>query len=262
MSAVYPLPPHGHMAHVNDIEMYYEDHGAGEPLVLLHGFTLSHTMWDGHLPYLTPHYRVLSVDLRGHGRSTNPRDTFRHDQAARDVYALLDALGIGRFRAMGFSSGSMVLLHMATKQPERVQAMVHISGTTYCDTQTRQVYASISPENPTMPWEQLAKWHLLGDDQIRKLMTQFHGFKDVYDDVNFTPPYLSTITAPTLIIHGDRDPFFEVSIPVGLYRAIAHAYLWILPNWGHATPRAGSEALKALFAETVLAFLAGEWEAT
>jgi hypothetical protein len=75
--------------------------------------------------------------------------------------------------------------------------------------------------------------HKHGDEQIRALRQQFHDFKDSYDDMNFTGPYLSTITARTLIVHGDRDEFFPVSIPVEMYRSIPNAALWIVPSGGH-----------------------------
>ena len=75
--------------------------------------------------------------------------------------------------------------------------------------------------------------HKRGDEQIRELQQQFHGFKDSYDDMNFTRPFLSTITARTLIIHGDRDQFFPVEIPMEMYRGIPNASLWIIPGGGH-----------------------------
>jgi pimeloyl-ACP methyl ester carboxylesterase len=75
--------------------------------------------------------------------------------------------------------------------------------------------------------------HTRGDEQIRALRRQFHAFKDSYDDMNFTGPFLSTITARTLIVHGDRDEFFPVNIPVEMYQSIPRAALWIVPNGGH-----------------------------
>lgn len=69
------------------------------------------------------------------------------------------------------------------------------------------------------------KIHQRGDEQIRELQQQFHIFKDSYDDMNFTPLYLSTIAARTLIVHGDRDPFFPVEIALEMYRSIPGAYL-------------------------------------
>jgi len=102
---------------LDQMEMYYETHGQGSPLVLLHGYTQSGTHWDRYIADLAEHHLLIVPDLRGHGRSTNKTDEFTHRQAAKDIYALLDALGIRQFKAIGFSSGGMTLLHMATQQP-------------------------------------------------------------------------------------------------------------------------------------------------
>jgi pimeloyl-ACP methyl ester carboxylesterase len=75
--------------------------------------------------------------------------------------------------------------------------------------------------------------HVRGEEQIKALRQQFHNFKDSYEDMNFTGPLLSTISARTLIIHGDRDDFFPVNIPMEMYRSIPHSYLWIVANGGH-----------------------------
>src|SRR5436190_8999402 len=109
-------PPAGHTVRVNDIEMYYEEQGAGSPLVLLHGFGSCGQSWQPFAARLAEHFRLIIPDLRGHGRSTNPAGVFTHRQAAADVFALLDRLGVKRFRAMGISTGGMTLLHMATGQ--------------------------------------------------------------------------------------------------------------------------------------------------
>ena len=74
--------------------------------------------------------------------------------------------------------------------------------------------------------------HKQGDEQIRALRAQFHNFSESVDDMNFTPPYLAKIKARTLIVHGDRDPFLPLAIPMELRRAIPHSYLWIMPNVG------------------------------
>jgi pimeloyl-ACP methyl ester carboxylesterase len=96
-----------------------------------------------------------------------------------------------------------------------------------------------------------------GDDQIRALWAQGKAFKDSYDDMNFTAPFLSTITARTLIVHGDRDPFYPVNIALEMYAAIPRSYLWIVPNGGHG-PISGDSA-KA-FVENATRFLRGDWE--
>ncbi|HEX2245559.1 MAG TPA: alpha/beta hydrolase, partial [Gammaproteobacteria bacterium] len=90
-----------------------------------------------------------------------------------------------------------------------------------------------------------------------ELIEQFRRMKDSYNDMNFTAPYLSTITAQTLIVHGDHDEFSPVSIQVQMYAAIPEPYLWIIPNGGHI-PIFDEEA--EAFRDRVLAFLSGQWE--
>ena len=163
------------------------------------------------------------------------------------------------FSAMGASTGGMTLLHMATAQPERVKAMVLIGATSYFPEQAREILRRQDPERLSVAaLEARGQAHSRGAEQARELASQFFAFRDNYDDMNFTPPYLSTITASTLIVHGDRDQFFPVSIPVEEYEAIPDSYLWIVPNGGHV-PLLGSERGRTMFSESVLDFLAGEW---
>jgi pimeloyl-ACP methyl ester carboxylesterase len=102
----------------------------------------------------------------------------------------------------------------------------------------------------------MRQWHQQGDEQIRKLWRQMNALKASYDDMNFTPPYLSTITARTLLVHGDRDPLYPVHLAMEMYVAIPRSYLWVVPNGGHG-PIFGDRT--GLFVETALAFLRDEW---
>ncbi len=249
----------GRHEHVNGIEMYYEIRGEGEPLVLLHGFGGVGANWSLIFKEPPAGYRLVVPDLRGHGRSTNPGwGVFTLRQCALDVFTLLDRLGIERFNAMGVSGGAKTLLHMATEQPGRVEAMVLVSAAHYFPEPARAIMRQMTVETRTeAEWQTMRQWHQHGDDQIRALWRQGKAFKDSYDDMNFTPPYLSTITARTLIVHGDRDPFYPVSIPVEIYTAIPRSYLWIVPNGGHG-PIFGE--LAGRFGETASAFLRGDWE--
>ncbi len=243
---------------VNGFEMYYEVHGQGEPLLLLHGFMMSSATWVPIIPNLSKEYRVIIPDLRGHGRSTNPSKEFTHRQSALDVFALLNELEVEKFKGMGISTGGMTLLHMATSQPERVESMVLIGATSYFPEDARQAMRESAVENLNEEqWNQMRQEHYHGDEQIRMLFTQFHRFKDNYDDMNFTKAYLSTITAKTLIVHGDRDRFFPVAIPAEMYDAIPQSYLWIVPYGSHV-PIFGDWLVS--FVETTGQFLRGDWE--
>ena len=219
---------------INGMDMYYEIRGSGEPLLLLHGFTGSSADWETLLPGLPSGYQFILPDLRGHGRSTNPLGMYTHRQAALDVLALLDHLEVLSCKAIGISGGSLALIHIATQQPNRIQAMVLVSATSYYPPQARKLMQQMSDENRTeAEWDLMRQHHHHGDAQIRALWRQGHAFKDHYDDMNFTPPYLSTVTAPTLIVHGDQDPLYPTQIAVEMQTAIPHSSLWVIPNGGH-----------------------------
>ena len=251
-------PPSGHTAIVNDIEMYYEIRGEGEPLVLLHGGGGAGVNWRLIFAEPPEGYQLIIPDLRGHGRSTNPSMKFTFRQLALDVFGLLDRLGIERFKTIGLSLGAKTLLHVATQQPDRVEAMVMVSATPYFPEQARSAMGALTPETRSeAEWEQMRQWHHHGDEQIRNLWLQMNALKDSYDDMTFTPPHLSTITARTLIVHGDKDPLYPVQLAFEMYAAIPRSYLWVVPNGGHGPIFGG---MAGRFVETALAFLRGAWE--
>ncbi len=95
-----------------------------------------------------------------------------------------------------------------------------------------------------------------GDVEVLAL-AKFHGFNDSYDDMNFTPPLLSTIQARTFVGHGNRDQFVPVSIPVQMYRNIPKSYLWIVPIGGHVPIYGDNEEMSVTNATE---FLAGNGE--
>jgi pimeloyl-ACP methyl ester carboxylesterase len=159
------------------------------------------------------------------------------------------------------SAGAKTLLHLSTAQPARVHAMVLVSAAPYFPAQARAFMEGMARDgdgHSAEEWAIMRGRHVHGDDQIRALWTTGHGFKDSYDDMNFTPPLLSTVTARTLIVHGDRDPLYPVSLALELYSAIPRSYLWVVPNGGHG-PIFGER--RAPFVDAASSFLAGAWTA-
>jgi pimeloyl-ACP methyl ester carboxylesterase len=240
--------------HLNDIDMYYETEGTGDPLLLLHGGTgcQEHWAYAGGEQFARE-YTLIKPDARGHGRTSNPQKTITHRQCALDTLALLDHLGIQKCRAVGISMGGNILLHMATRQPDRIEAMVVVSATMYFPEQARAIMRQIpaAGNQPQQEWETMRKRHKLGDEQIMALWDWTHGMQDSYDDMNFTPPVLSRITASTLIVYGDRDPLYPIEMALQMYRAIPRSALWVIPKAGHG-PIFFDAATQ--FAETTLAF--------
>lgn len=223
----------GYVATLNGAQLYFEVHGHGEPLLLLHGFSGSSQDWSSLTKEWGEHFQLIIPDLPGHGRSSALSKPFRFDNAANDVFALMDHLGVGAIKGLGISGGGNVLLHLATKQPDRVNAMVLVSATSYFPNQARPIMRQYRENLPRDQWEILRLRHPGGDAQIQAILDSTKSFADSYDDLNFTPAYLSTIKARTLIVQGDRDPLYPLEISIEMARAIPQSSLWIVPGAGH-----------------------------
>jgi pimeloyl-ACP methyl ester carboxylesterase len=244
---------------INDIDMYFERRGEGQPLLLLHGGGGAGVNWGLIFEASPLGYELIVPDLRGHGRSTNTGCVITFRQLALDVLSLLDALAVRRVKAIGMSLGAKALLHVATQQPERIEAMVLVSAAPYFPEATRALMrAAGTAAHTEREWALMRQWHLQGDDQIRALWDMPNQFANDYEDMTFTPPRLGRIRARTLIVHGDRDPLYPVTLAVEMHAAIPRSHLWIVPNGGHG-PIFGDMA--GPFAHTALTFLNGEWQA-
>jgi pimeloyl-ACP methyl ester carboxylesterase len=240
-------------ANLNRIEMYYQTRGKGEPLLLLHGGMGIGADWQHVFPSDPPGYQVIVPDLRGHGRSTNPGSVFTFKRCAADVLALLDRLETRRVKAIGISMGAKTLLHVATAEPDRVDAMVLVSAAPYFPEPLRRAASQFTRESfdrlSGSERDALRRRHAGGDEQIRQLYDMTRGFAASYDDMSFTPPRLGTITARTLIVHGDRDPYYPVELALELFRGIPQSALWVVPYGAHGPifgPMAGPFAAAAL----------------
>ena len=246
----------GHTVTLNGFEMYYETVGEGAPLVLLHGWSGTGHDYDPFIDAFAEHYRLILPDLRGHGRSTNPGGAFTMHQAALDVLGLLDHLGLERVRAVGASMGGITWYHVATQQPSRIERLVVIgAGNTFLPHCRSSMAATSADTYPQEWWRQMRMRHRYGDEQIEAIADMLPRFAADETDVAFASETLATISAPTLLIFGDRDWCFPVSMAVEIYEAIPDAALWVVPHGGHV-PITGEHAPR--FIETVLAFLGNE----
>ena len=244
---------------ISGYHIHYELYGdaSGEPLLWLHGWSGSGQDWKYIFEGPPTGFRLVAPDLRGNGASTGFEGTYTFRQSAHDMFALLDHLGIARIKAIGLSGGGITLLHMATQQPDRIEAMIVISAPPYFPEQARAIqrqfsFALLSEAEKTAMRERSKG----GQKQIDWLMAQTQLMANTYDDVNFTPPLLGMITARTLIVFGDADPLYPVKLAFELRESIARAALWIVPNGSHG-PIFGSNA--NLFTEIATKFLGGDW---
>jgi pimeloyl-ACP methyl ester carboxylesterase len=111
-------------AHINGVDLAYTDQGQGTPIVFVHGFPFSRVMWDPQVKALSGQFRVITLDLRGHGESDAPLWLYTMDQFADDIKGLLDHLSIQKAVLAGFSMGGYVVFAFYRKYADRVKGLV------------------------------------------------------------------------------------------------------------------------------------------
>lgn len=120
--------------HANNLQIAYRDYGSGPALLLLHGFSLDHSMWSAQVESLERSYRVITPDLRGLGKTEGPSEPFSIETMADDAAGLLEALDIPAAAVAGFSLGGYVLFQMLVRHPLKVRAAAFVSTRAAADT--------------------------------------------------------------------------------------------------------------------------------
>ena len=152
-----------------------------------------------------------------------------------------------------------MLIHMATQQPDRMEAMVLVAGAHRLPLDVRQARRAGAHrwENyDSDSLECLRQLHPGGDPQIRWVLAQMDGFGDNFVDFDVSPEHLMTIATPSLLVWGDRDTNFPVEFGLEMYRAMPNAALWVLPGLGHVALWVSEEA-QAMFPSVVQDFFEG-----
>jgi pimeloyl-ACP methyl ester carboxylesterase len=115
---------------INGIKICYEIHGEGYPVVLIHGFGLHKEFWIAQISELAKHFKVISLDNRGSGKSDHPKEPYKLETLADDVKCLLDALGIQKAHVIGWATGAMIAQYLVIQYPLRVNKLVLIAALT------------------------------------------------------------------------------------------------------------------------------------
>jgi len=257
VQAQEPVSPNGKSATINGLKIYYEETGKGMPVILLHHYFATASLWKTYVPQLAKKYRVIALDLPGHGRSDymDTTEVFLHKKAAEHIIGLIDHLKIDSAYVIGASSGGTITLNLATLRPGLVKKAVVIGGHIYFPKEQREMVSkmNITPE--------MSRISSHGKEKAALLKKQFINFTQFYGDPAFTPDILSTIRAKTLIIHGDNDQFAPISNAFGMYENIPGSYLWIVPNGGHFPfPPYLDPKNESDFIKRTMEFLNGEWD--
>lgn len=207
----------GKFADVNGIKLYYEIYGQGAPLVVLHGNGGSIQSASAFYPDLMKNYKVIAIDSRAQGRSTDTDKPLTYDQMASDVNALLDQLKIDSVFIWGQSDGAILGLLLAMDYPKKVKRVLAFG-------------ANIQPDSLALfPWaiassEKIVKGNgSPNEKKLNQLMLD-------YPDIPYTK--LSHIKAPVLIMSGDRD-VIRPEHTLKLFQNIPNSQLCIIPGATH-----------------------------
>lgn len=258
---------------VNDINIYYEVHGEGAPLVLIAGLGLDVTGWMFQTPDFSRKYRVIVFDNRGAGRTDAPDTPYSVEMMADDTAGLLDALGIEKAHILGVSMGGYIAQEFALKHPQRVKSLILattgaivLSLAKYVvDTWIRMAQEGVSQEiliRDLLPWLFTEKFF---ENPEQAQMATDAMLANPYPQPTYafarqaaaimehdTRNRIGQITAPTLVLVGREDLLCPVKLSEELAASIPNAELVILDGGGHGFPIEIPEK----FNQTVLDFLA------
>lgn len=242
-------------AKVNDIVMYYEVHGEGEPLLLLHGGTGRIESFDHQIPVLAEHYRVIAPDSRAHGRTTDSDKPLSYALMADDMLELLDLLEVNKVHVVGWSDGGNIGLDLAINHPERVGKLVVIGANfspdglndelvDWVEKATAETWSAGSHELYKKHAPDPSHWPVFIDKIKAMWLTQ----------PNYTREELARVQAPTLVMVGENEEVVRQEHTEEMHQILPNADLKIIPNTGHLAPIEKPEEVN----EAILEFLKDE----
>ena len=245
----------------NEIELYYEKHGEGEPLVLISGLGYSSWQWHKMVPLLAEHFQVITFDNRGVGQSDKPAGPYTAQMLAADTVGLLDALGIGKAIVIGHSMGGFIAQAMALDFPQKVEKLI-LCSTTFggprhipvtpeamkvltdvtSDALTRfknGLSVSTAPgwpeKNPAMI-EEWIRWRVANPIEPVHYQAQLAIGLGLLPEAAAFENKLPEISVPTLILFGAHDKVVPPANADLLAKQIVGSQIRILPDAGHFFP--------------------------
>lgn len=204
-------------------EIFFYECGSGEPLILLHGNSESKTCFLHQLPELSPRYRCIVIESRGHGRSTHGTEKLSLSLMADDVFKIMDHLKLEKAHVLGFSDGGNIALHMALKAPERLHSLI-LSG-------ANADPSGLDPKGMFMIklTQQLLRAGALFSSSLRAKLEIWELM--IYEP-NITEAGLKSISLPALITAGERDIILREHTEY-LHRSIKNSRLEIIRGGDH-----------------------------
>ncbi|MBC8755072.1 alpha/beta hydrolase [Kordia sp. YSTF-M3] len=229
----------GAFVYVNGVKLYYEIYGEGSPLLLLHGAGQSINAFKDQIDFFSKHYKVIALDSRGRGRSTDNDEELTYVNQAKDVKEFLDELKLDAVDIIGWSDGGIIGLIFAMEHPEKVKKLVAMGANIHPD--------GLFPQRLKEHKETLKKLEI---DEKSKKTINYKIYKQLINYPQLKFEDLKKIVSPTLIMAGDHDVITDLHT-VKIFQSIPKANLAIFPSETHWFPAANP----TLFNNTVFDFL-------
>jgi pimeloyl-ACP methyl ester carboxylesterase len=255
IAAAAALPARADYAEVHGLKMYYEIHGEGRPVVLLHGGTASLDFsFAKQIPELAKNHRVIGIEQMGHGHTADdPKREFSYEAMAEDTAALLEKLGVSNADFIGWSDGGQLALRLAFTHPKLVHRVVASGvaiGPEGADPQAIEWLKNVKAQDfePALR----ANWEKTSPDGAAHWPVFFERIRKMFlrPSWGLSEAELRTIHAQTMIVAGDDD-LVRLEHVVHMAKLIPGAQLCILPGTGQSPFRRRAEWLNPI----VLSFL-------
>ncbi len=249
------------MAKVNldDIGMYYEIHGEGEPILLVHGWGASHEFWRAHIPELSKFFKVITCDLRGHGE-TDKADpgSYSIKLFKNDLERLLDRLGVERLHLVGHSLGGVLAEELVIASPERFNTLV------ICDSPSKDPFSRLEllfirflkPSKNMMRKSVVSQGMFFqpNEEILDELynMASKAGKRVFYHTARAlmgyrTPKELASVSLPTLLAYGEKSRFLNDGVEI--HKMLLGSKFVVVPRAAHAMPMEQPEAFSRLVSD-------------
>jgi 3-oxoadipate enol-lactonase len=253
----------------NGIELFYEESGTGEPLLLIAGFACDHTNWSKLVPLLASTNRLITFDNRGVGQSSSPETQYTIRHMAEDTIGLLDAVGLDSVHIAGHSMGGQIALEVALTWPERVKSLMLLAACARMEERGKAIIElwgnlpklvdPVTAIRLSLPWIYTTRFYATPgaiDEVIKEILanpfppTAF----GIYQQSRAITSYdasagLCEIKCPGLVVVGDEDILGGLSPSADLARGIAGAQLMILKQAAHGLLTESFEATAASIRE-------------
>lgn len=248
-------------ATINGVDLFYDEQGEGEPLLIHHGYTGSHYNWDEVAPILARRWKVYRMDCRGAGDSARPSDGHTIEQYAADVAGMADHLGLGRFTYIGHSMGGVIGYELGLSYPGRLEKLVLVApapadGVVMPQSmRDRALRLRHARDLDTLTRESIALTARVSNEQaIAARVQRAQSVSDAHYDQSWDAlvtyhkgDRLGEITTPTLVVAGAADSLLRANLLD--FQRLPNATLHVFSRVSHGIPYEIPEEFAAVIAD-------------